>query len=278
MAIADIFADKVAIITGGASGIGRGLCEALARRGAIVVVADIHGEQAEEVARHIENAGGRARATALDVTDSAAVQKLVESTAETHLRLDYLFNNAGIVIGSEIQDMDSGDWSRILDANLLGVIHGVQAAYPLMVRQGFGHIVNTASLAALVPWPGTAAYATTKHGVMGLSTSLRAEAADLGVRVSVVCPGFVDTAIYQHTTYINVDREKVLKNLPAWARMSLEKCIEKILRGVARNKAIILVGWDVRLLWDCYRLAPSLYIRGSKIIARALRRARQTPS
>ena len=278
MAIADIFADKVAIITGGASGIGRGLCEALARRGAIVVVADIHGEQAEEVARHIENAGGRARATALDVTDSAAVQKLVESTAETHLRLDYLFNNAGIVIGGEIQDMDSGDWSRILDANLLGVIHGVQAAYPLMVRQGFGHIVNTASLAALVPWPGTAAYAATKHGVMGLSTSLRAEAADLGVRVSVVCPGFVDTAIYQHTTYINVDREKVLRNLPAWARMSLEKCIEKILRGVARNKAIILVGWDVRLLWDCYRLAPSLYIRGSKIIARALRRARQTPS
>lgn len=278
MAIADIFADKVAIITGGASGIGRGLCEALARRGAIVVVADIHGEQAEEVARHIENAGGRARATALDVTDGAAVQRLVESTAETHLRLDYLFNNAGIVIGGEIQDMDSGDWSRILDANLLGVIHGVQAAYPLMVRQGFGHIVNTASLAALVPWPGTAAYAATKHGVMGLSTSLRAEAADLGVRVSVVCPGFVDTAIYQHTTYINVDREKVLRNLPAWARMSLEKCIEKILRGVARDKAIILVGWDVRLLWDCYRLAPSLYIRGSKIIARALRRARQTPS
>jgi len=278
VAIADIFADKVAIITGGASGIGRGLCEALARRGAIVVVADIHGEQAEEVARHIENAGGRARATALDVTDGAAVQRLVESTAETHLRLDYLFNNAGIVIGGEIQDMDSGDWSRILDANLLGVIHGVQAAYPLMVRQGFGHIVNTASLAALVPWPGTAAYAATKHGVMGLSTSLRAEAADLGVRVSVVCPGFVDTAIYQHTTYINVDREKVLRNLPAWARMSLEKCIEKILRGVARDKAIILVGWDVRLLWDCYRLAPSLYIRGSKIIARALRRARQTPS
>lgn len=277
MASADIFADKVVVITGGASGIGRGLCEALARRGAIVVVADIHGEQAQEVARGIENVGGRAQAVSLDVTDSEAVQRLVDSTAEAHLRLDYLFNNAGIVIGSEIQDMDSGDWSRILDVNLLGVIHGVQAAYPLMIKQGFGHIVNTASLAALVPWPGTAAYATTKHGVMGFSTSLRAESADLGVRVSVVCPGFVDTEIYQHTTYINVDREKVLKNLPSWARMSLEKCVQKILRGVVRNKAIILVGWDVRFLWDCYRLAPSFYIRGTKIIARALRRAKQTP-
>ena len=211
MAKTDAFTNKVAIVTGGASGIGRGLSEELARQGAIVIVADINVKQAKEVAQAIENAGGRAQAMSLDVSDGTAVKIFVDAVANEHQRIDFVFNNAGVVIGGEVQDMSPDNWSHIINVNLWGVIHGVQAAYPLMVKQGFGHIINTASLAALVPWPGTAAYAATKHGVLGFSTSLRAEAADLGVRVSVVCPGFIDTDIYQKATYINIDREKYLR-------------------------------------------------------------------
>lgn len=275
MAKTDAFTNKVAIVTGGASGIGRGLSEELARQGAIVVVADINAKQAKEVAQDIENAGGRAQAMSLDVSDGTAVKIFVDTVVNEHQRIDFVFNNAGVVIGGEAQDMSPDNWSHIINVNLWGVIHGVQAAYPLMVKQGFGHIINTASLAALVPWPGTAAYAATKHGVLGFSTSLRAEAADLGVRVSVVCPGFIDTDIYQKATYINIDREKILKNLPPWIRMSIQKCARIILKGVVRNQAIIVVGWNARLIWNCYRLTPSLYIRGTRIMARALRKAKQ---
>jgi short-subunit dehydrogenase len=107
-----------------------------------------------------------------------------------------MLNNAGIALGGEVRDMDLEHWRRILDVNLWGVIHGTTAAYQVMVKQGFGHIVNTASLGGLIPEPMATAYATTKHAVVGLSTSLRAEAAELRVKVSVVCPGFVQTRTF----------------------------------------------------------------------------------
>ncbi len=275
MAKADAFKNKVAIITGGASGIGRALSETLARQGATVIVTDINGKMAEEAARSIEMAGGRAQAMILDVTNYTAVKNLVDSVADKYQRLDFVFNNAGVVISGETHSMSPDDWSHIVNVNLWGVINGVQAAYSLMAGQGFGHIINIASTAALVPWPGTTAYAATKHGVLGLSTSLRAEAADLGVQVSAVCPGFIDTDIYENATFINMDRERVLKNLPSWMRMSVQKCIRIILRGVTRNKAIVLVGWNVRLLWFCYRLVPLLYIWGTRIMIKVLRRGNE---
>ncbi len=276
MAKAGAFKNKVAIITGGASGIGRALSETLARQGATVIVTDINGKMAEEAARSIEMVGGRAQAMTLDVTNYTAVKKLIYSVADKYKRLDFVFNNAGVVISGETHSMSSDDWSHIVNVNLWGVINGVQAAYSLMVEQGFGHIINIASTAALVPWPGTTAYAATKHGVLGLSTSLRAEAADLGVQVSTVCPGFIDTEIYENATFINMDREKTLKNLPSWMRMSVHKCIRIILRGVTRNKAIVLVGWNVRLLWYFYRLAPFLYIWGARIMMKVLRKENES--
>ena len=145
--------DRIAIVTGAASGIGRALVEEMGRRGAVVIGADLNGEQAKLVAGGIEKAGGRASAAVLDVSDAEAVKRLVEDTVRQHGRLDYLFNNAGIGIASRVQDMDLEDWNRILDVNLRGVIHGVYAAYPVMLRQGSGHIVNTASLAGLTPFP-----------------------------------------------------------------------------------------------------------------------------
>jgi NAD(P)-dependent dehydrogenase (short-subunit alcohol dehydrogenase family) len=160
-------------------------------------LADRQIELAEEVASKICASGGNARAFNVDVTNFAAVEHLVQETVARAGRLDYIFNNAGIGIGGNASHFGIEDWNQMMDVNLRGVIHGVEAAYKIMVAQGFGHIVNTASLAGLTPSPGGVAYATAKHAVVGLSNSLRAESARMGVRVSVLCPGFVRTAILE---------------------------------------------------------------------------------
>ncbi|MBU2547098.1 MAG: SDR family oxidoreductase [Proteobacteria bacterium] len=257
-----IYGDKTAIVTGGGSGIGRALCENLGREGAFVVVADVNAESAGHVAAKIEQDGGRAEAVRLDVTVEPEVRKLIEDTAREHDRLDYVFNNAGIGIGGEVRDMNLDHWRRIVDVNLWGVIYGTLAAYRVMIEQGSGHIVNTASSAALIPAPLLAAYGTTKHAVLGLSTSLRCEGAGLGVRVSVVCPGFIDTAIFDKTEYVRSSKERVWSNLPSFIRMMpADDCARVILQGVARNKGVIPVQGITHVLWWINRLSPRLLAR-----------------
>jgi len=256
----DHFENKVAIVTGGASGIGRALCEELGQReAAMVVVADINAEGAGQVASAINTAGGQARAAHLDVSRAEDVQKLIDETALEHGRLDFMFNNAGIALGGEVRDTDLEHWQRILDVNLWGVIYGTKAAYQVMVKQGFGHIVNTASLGGLIPEPMATAYATTKHAVVGLSTSLRAEAAELGVNVSVVCPGFVQTRALDTATYVGIKREDAISEMSSSMKMmDAADCARVILRGVERNKAIITDTALTRLLWWLYRLSPAV--------------------
>ena len=187
--MADSLEGKVAIVTGAGSGIGEAVSLELARRGARVVVADINGDGAKRVATAIAESGGQATASHVDVTQEQDVMRLVEETASAYGRLDYQFNNAGIAIGGDARDLTLDHWRRVLDVDLNGVLYGTLAAYPIMVRQGFGHIVNTSSAAGLLPTPLSAPYCTAKYAVVGLSLSLRAEGADLGVKVSVVCPG-----------------------------------------------------------------------------------------
>jgi len=257
-----LFRDRSALITGGASGIGRALGEELARRGALVTLADLDGEAAEEAARDIEErgseAGGKARGVSLDVADAAAFEDLVAELWERHGGLDFLFNNAGIGLTAEVRDMDLAAWERVFDVNLRGVVHGVQAAYPRMVERGKGHVLNTACVAGLVPFPLTAAYCATKYAVVGMTTALRAEAAGLGVHVAVICPGPVATSIFDATRYIKVDKEAMLERVSG-VLLPPETCARRILRGIERRRGIITVtGW-ARLTWWLYRLSPRLY-------------------
>jgi len=251
----------VAIVTGAASGIGRAMAGELARRGSHVVLADLQGELAEETAAAIRAAGGSATAQPLDVSDCEAVDRLVQSTFEAHGRLDYLFNNAGISIIGEVRFYEPDDWRRVLDVNLHGVVNGVQSAYPLMIRQGFGHIVNTASLAGLVPAPNVVSYTTSKQAVVGLSRALRVEAEEYGVRVSALCPGVVRTPILHGGAF-----GKSLVPLPATKPngkpsgpdvISPERFAVKALNAVARNKAIIVIPRWWTLVWWLDRLSPS---------------------
>jgi short-subunit dehydrogenase len=174
-----------------------------------------------------------------------------------------MFNNAGISVWGEMRDMTLDHWQRIMDVNLWGVIYGTMSAYRVMVEQGFGHIVNTASSAGLAPSPFATAYVTTKHGVVGLSTSLRAEGAGLGVKVSVVCPGLIRTGISDAAEFVTRleggTREFVAAAISKM--MEPDDCARVILRGVERNKAIITVTGLARVLWWLNRLSPDLMLR-----------------
>lgn len=265
---------KVAVVTGGGSGIGEALSRELAHRGALVVVADINTGQAERVAAAISAGGGQAQASHLDVCEAGEVRRLVEQTASEHGRLDYQFNNAGIAIGGDARDLALDHWRRVLDVDLHGVLHGTLAAYPVMVRQGFGHIVNTSSGAGLLPLPFAAPYATAKHAVVGLSLSLRLEAADLGVRVSVVCPGYVRTSIYENAEVVGIRRD-VARRDPAGIRMiGAGQAAETILRGVHRNQAVIAFPAYVGVAWRLTCLFPRLMDRASARPVRRVRRGR----
>lgn len=260
------FNDKVAIITGGASGIGRALGAELAERGACVVLADIDAKAVEAAAREIASGGAhearaagaarRIEGITLDVRDAAAVDALVERVVKEHGRLDLMFNNAGIAVGGMARDFSLDDWMRVLDVNLKGVIHGTHAAYRVMVAQGDGHIVNTSSLAGLVPVPGQASYCTTKHAIVGLSHALRIEGAPLGVRVSVACPAAVDTPIFETTKWINIDAQKLKEKLPGKPE-SARHCAQAILRGVEKNQATIAPGL-ASVIWRVHRYVPAL--------------------
>ncbi|OGN91974.1 MAG: hypothetical protein A2Z75_05215 [Chloroflexi bacterium RBG_13_50_10] len=202
------FKGKVAIVTGGATGIGRAICEELGRSQAkMVIVADINGEGSQEVASAITASGGKARGVHLDVTQAVNVQELVNDTVSQHGQLDYMFNNAGVGVAGEFRHLNPEHWRHVLDVNLWGVIYGTSSAYQVMINQNSGHIINISSLAGLVPLPLGTPYATSKHAVMGFSTSLRIEAARLGVRVSVVCPAFINTGIYDTTPLVGLKRE-----------------------------------------------------------------------
>jgi NAD(P)-dependent dehydrogenase (short-subunit alcohol dehydrogenase family) len=256
---------KVAIVTGGASGIGEALCLELARRGARVIVADIDGDGARRVAAAIARASGQARAYTVDVAREPDVRQLVEQTVATHGRLDYLFNNAGIVIEGDARDLTVDHWRRVLDVDLYGVLYGMLAAYPIMARQGFGHIVNTASAAAFFPDPGNAPYCTAKHALIGLSLSLRLEGTDLGVRVSAACPGYVRTNIFESASVVNMPARAAVHGrareraagLPR-RMMTADQAARVILEGVAHNKPVILFPAGIRWALRVYYVFPRL--------------------
>ncbi|MDP1799058.1 MAG: SDR family oxidoreductase [Planctomycetaceae bacterium] len=266
-----IYRNSVAIVTGGASGIGRALGIELAKRGAIVVLADLQVELAEEAAAAIRAEGGQAESHQLDVTDFEAMSALVNDVVRTHGRLDFMFNNAGITVLGNAHLYELDDWNRLIDVNLKGVIHGVQAAYPTMRRQGFGHVVNTASITGLIPVAGLLGYTTTKHAIVGLSNSLRVEAAEFGVRVSVLCPGAIETPIAVggkygrnlHSTSTDVQRKLWEKAHP----ISPTECAQQALSAIGRNKAIIVIpGWW-KILWFIYRVSPLWGMRVARRVA-----------
>lgn len=257
------YRDAVVIVTGAASGIGRALVEELVANGAgVIILIDRQISVAEELAEGLRgNKGIMAEAHEVDVRNFAALKKVVEHTKEKYGRIDFMFNNAAICVAGPLERNLVSDFDTVLDVNIHGTSNGVLAVYPIMIEQRYGHIVNTASVAGLIPRGNKLSYVVSKHAVVGLSTSLRIEAAIHGVQVSVLCPGFVNTPILDMGLY-----GKNLTDLPPDLWQDRMKPIDpgffakKALRLVKKNKPIIVIPFKFKPILLLYRLFPSTTI------------------
>ena len=272
---------KIAFLTGAASGIGAALATKLVDNGAEVWIADRQIGAAEELARRLNRTGGRAQAIELDVRSYPSFESAVAEAVRQSGRVDYLFNNAGIGVGGEIDSYRLDDWSDVFDVNLRGVVHGIQAIYPVMIRQQSGHIVNTASMAGLITTVGQASYAATKHAVVAISKTLRLEAQRHGIKVSVLCPGVVRTPILTGGEYgrnEGVSEEDLLRLGEALRPMAPEKFAERSLRAVLRGDAIIVVPSWWKALWYLERLSPALSMRAAEMALKRIRAVQSAAS
>lgn len=189
---------KTAVVTGGASGIGRAMAERFAAEGMRIVLADVEPGALEATAAAFRAGGADVLAVPTDVTQGAQVESLADRAVAAYGRVDVLCNNAGVAISGPIWGHTTADWEWVLGVNLWGVIHGVRVFVPRMIAQGGpGHVVNTASVAGLTTNPMMGIYNVTKHAVVSLSETLHKDLALVGssVKVSVLCPGFVQTQI-----------------------------------------------------------------------------------
>jgi len=232
----EYYQDKICIVTGANSGIGYALSEELLNRGSTVYMAGRNPEKVEKAAVQLSAHEERVRTLVVDVTKQEQVQTAIESTAAEAGRLDMLFNNAGISLLGLFETATLDDWKKMIDTNLWSVIYGVHAAVPIMLKQGFGHIVNTSSVGGIIPFPMQALYNCIKYGVTGLSESLRYEYAEKGLRFSAICPGATATAIYEKQLGKTDNKMKV----PATAYPA-DKAASFVLDRVAEQKGIIIV-------------------------------------
>jgi NAD(P)-dependent dehydrogenase (short-subunit alcohol dehydrogenase family) len=274
---------KIAFVTGGASGIGAALATKLVDEGAEVWIADRQMGPAQVLAQRLNSGGGKAHSIELDVRSYPSFQQAVAKAVQQSGRIDYLFNNAGIGVGGEIDSYTLDDWNDVIDVNLRGVVHGIQAVYPIMIRQHSGHIVNTASMAGLITTSGQGAYTATKHAVVALSKTLRLQAERHGVQVSVFCPGVIRTPIltggqYGRNKMTGISDEELLKIWERSRPMAPEMFAERALRAVLRGDAIIVVPAWWKAFWYLERLSPAFSMRVAKVLLKRVREVEPTES
>jgi NAD(P)-dependent dehydrogenase (short-subunit alcohol dehydrogenase family) len=259
----------VALVTGGASGIGAALCRELAARGAFVVVTDRDEAGAQAIQAEIQAHRGRTQACQLDVCNREAVEATIASTIEQHGRLDFVFNNAGVGCWGDARTFTAEQWREIFEINFWGAVHCALAAYRAMAERGGGKIINTASLAGLVPVPGAAPYTAAKHALVGFSLALRAEAAEYGVQVSVACPGPVKSSF--HASLVRAGEAEAGRAAPR-ELLDATSAAQEILTGMERNEALIVFPRRARQTWWKWRISPSWLAGAQRVIVRNLRR------
>ncbi len=250
------FRDKNVLVTGAGSGIGRATALAFAVEGANLIIADINEEGLKSTAAEIERLGRSAIWVRTDVSKQEEVAHLVQISIEEAGGVNVLVNNAGVGLIALIRDMDLPEWEWIININLWGAINMIHHILPNMIESGSGHIVNIASGAGLIANPIMGAYSTTKFALVGLSKALRAELAHHNIGVSVVCPGFVRTSMFQTIKVKGLNPK--LKEHSQWISTTPEKVAKTIIKGVKRNQAKIIITPLMKVLVLINRILPCL--------------------
>lgn len=235
------FKNKVALVTGGSSGIGRATALAFAKKGAKVVIADWIENQ--ETMDMIENLGGEAIFVKCDVSKSADVKALIEKTINTFGRLDFAFNNAGIEgTSASTQDCSEENWDKTIGINLKGIWLCMKYQIPVMLKKGKGSIVNCSSVAGLVGFQGLPAYVASKHGVIGLTKTAALENAKLGIRVNVVCPGVIQTPMIDRLTRKQKEAEEQFASMEPVGRFGQPEEIACAVMWLCSDEASFVTG------------------------------------
>lgn len=236
-------ADKVAIITGAASGIGRASALLFAREGAAVLVADVNERGGADAVAAIVAAGGRAAFQRTDVSSSEDVRAMVQAALDRFGALDILFNNAGIAGESAWLAQSSEDnWRRVLDVNLTGVYLGMKHALPVMMERGGGSIISTASVAGLVGWRAAAAYSAAKAGVINLTRTAALEYARYNIRVNCICPGVIETPLLHAVQGADAESRARLVQMQPLPRLGQADDIASMALYLASDESAFVTG------------------------------------
>ena len=260
--MATLFADKLVVITGGSSGIGRALAHAFASEGARLVLTATHESRLSDAANECAQLGASVSTYAADVSDFEQMQGLFAKVREEHGTPDILINNAGVVMAGDLVSVELEDWRRLFDINVMGVVHGLKLFLPDMIARGSGHVVNVSSAAGLMAPPLMSTYCATKFAVVGLSESLRREVARHGIKVTCVCPGTTNTPIKDKVKLAGkasgARGQNRVRAMFENADLTAEHVAKKTLAGIRKNEPIVLIGKEAQLASWARRLPSKL--------------------
>ncbi|NUO52288.1 MAG: SDR family NAD(P)-dependent oxidoreductase [Polyangiaceae bacterium] len=254
-----ISANPRAVVTGAAGGLGRSLAKRLAERGGHIVIADIDLGGAEETARIVERAGGKAHVERCDVSKAADVERLRDRSEEVLGAIDLIVNNAGVAVGGPVGEIPLADWDWIVGINLMGVIYGCHFFLPAMKKRGSGHILNVASIAGVTYAPQMGPYNATKAGVVALTETLAAELNKTGVGATVLCPYFFETNIHRaaraHTDKVSPD---AIEKLMRANKVGADDVAAIALRACDKNEVFCFPHKEAKMLQALKRVSPGL--------------------